>query len=386
MKVALHTVDLFPGRERLMPFRTVLEVAKVMRENGWEADVINSSVSEKKVADFAWETVPVVQCPRDFSLLSKWVNERGYDAFYFACTIREGLKNLCGFGEMKCRKIAYVPSGIAPKANALWMMRMYGMYAKAWVLEAFTPKCLIGKKLHRVGFTDIIGLTDYTRRKVEGVLKAHTIYPGKDSFENIESDFSMVENNGLKGEKFFLFTGGPAPSRGGAIMLKAFDMLAEKQKDAKLVFLTRWDVGGEYEAFFRVLGTLKHIDQIVILKEKLSVAQLKAYFETAYAVVLPFICIPAEIPLTYYEVMSCGTPVISFPNAGTTEYLAKGMMQTKGVGKKALEKALCELWNKPETRDTLAVEANKIMSKHPNWKEVGEAWMKILCNNCSSNA
>ena len=97
MKVALHTVDLFPGRERLMPFRTVLEVAKVMRENGWEADVINSSVSEKKVADFAWETVPVVQCPRDFSLLSKWVNERGYDAFYFACTIREGLKNLCGF-------------------------------------------------------------------------------------------------------------------------------------------------------------------------------------------------------------------------------------------------------------------------------------------------
>lgn len=31
MKVGLNTVDLFPGRERLMPFRTVIEIAKAMR-------------------------------------------------------------------------------------------------------------------------------------------------------------------------------------------------------------------------------------------------------------------------------------------------------------------------------------------------------------------
>ena len=162
MRVALHTVDLFPGRERLMPFRTVLEVAKVMKAQGWEADVLNSSVSECDARDFEWQGVNIMQCPRAFSALSEWVNAHGYDVFFFAATIREGLKDLSGFRTMRCRKIAYIPSGITPKWNALWMMRRYGMYAKAWVLEAFTPKTLLSSKLKAADFSDIIALTDYT--------------------------------------------------------------------------------------------------------------------------------------------------------------------------------------------------------------------------------
>lgn len=378
MKVALHTVDLFPGRERLMPFRTVLEVAKVMRSHGWEADVVNSSVSKKDAKDFAYQGVPVIQCPRDFGEMSRWVNACGYDAFFFAATIREGLKDLSGLKEMTCRKIAYVPSGVSPKANALWMMRMYGMYAKAWVLEALTPKGLLGKKLAKAGFADIIGLTDYTRRKVEGVLKGHTIYPGKDGFEDVPADETFVVANGLKGNKFFLFTGGPAPSRGGAVLLRAFDAFADKQKDAKLVFLMRQDVGGEYDALFRVLDGLKHKESVVVLKDKLSVGQLKAYFEEAYVVVLPFICIPAEIPLTYYEVLSCGTPVVSFPNAGTTEYLREGLKICEGVSVSALTRALKELWNNESERNTLAIAGKKVMDAHPSWEQVGMAWMKVI--------
>ncbi len=102
MKVALHTVDLFPGRERLMPFRTILEVAKVMVAHGWEADILNSSVSEKNAEDFVWQGVKILQCPRDFIELSKWVNTHEYDAFCFAATIREGLKQLSGLQNIKC--------------------------------------------------------------------------------------------------------------------------------------------------------------------------------------------------------------------------------------------------------------------------------------------
>lgn len=215
MKVGLHTVDLFPGRERLMPFRTVLEVAMVMKAHGWEADVLNSSVAENEARDFEWHGVKVLQCPRDFKVLSEWVNTQGYDVFFFAATIREGLKNLSGLQMMHCKKIAYIPSGITPKWNAMWMMCKYGMYAKAWILEAFTPKGLLGKKLRKVGFSDLIGLTDYTVKQAGGSLNSYTIYPGKDNFEDIKSDDAMVVKNGLKGKKFYLFTGGPAASRGG---------------------------------------------------------------------------------------------------------------------------------------------------------------------------
>ncbi len=378
MKVGLHTVDLFPGRERLMPFRTVLEVAKVMKVHGWEADVLNSSVAENEAQDFEWKGVKVLQCPRDFSELSEWVNAQGYDVFFFAATIREGLKNLSGFQTMHCRKIAYIPSGITPKWNAMWMMCKYGMYAKAWMLEAFTPKGLLSKKMRKAGFSDLIGLTEYTVQQVGGSLKSHTIYPGKDDFEDIESDDAMVERNGLKGKKFYLFTGGPAASRGGRELLQAFDIFAEKNVDALLVFLVRQDVGGEYAALYQALDKIQNREKVLVLKDKLTREQLKAYFEEAYAVAMPFLCIPAEIPLTYYEVMSCGTPVISFANGGTTRYLKAGIKQAGHVGAANLSKAMDELWNDRNERDVLAVKALGVMSQHPIWEEVGLKWMNVI--------
>ncbi|MCD8237558.1 MAG: glycosyltransferase [Prevotellaceae bacterium] len=381
MKVALHTVDLFPGRERLMPFRTILEVAKVMVANGWEADILNSSVSEADAKDFEWQGIRIVQCPRNFRELSEWVNDRHYDVFFFAATIREGLKDLSGLGLMNCRKIAYIPSGITPKWNALWMMRQYGMYAKAWVLEALAPKTLLAKKLKKVGFSDIIGLTEYTSQSVGKALRTHTIYPGKDDFEKIQSDNTYLQKHGLQGKKFYLFTGGPAPSRGGVELLQAFDRFTDNTDDALLVFLVRQDVGGEYNRLTHGLEELKNRNKVMVLKDRLSVAQLKAYFEAAYAVVLPFLCIPAEIPLTYYEVLSCGTPVVSFANAGTTAYLHQGLKLAGKVGVGNLSHALIDLWANKNERDVLAVKALGIMEKHLTWEEVGKEWMKIIGND-----
>ena len=381
MKVALHTVDLFPGRERLMPFRTVLEVAKVMTAHGWEADVLNSSVSERDAKDFEWQDIRILQCPRDFGELSEWVNAHNYDAFFFAATIREGLKNLSGLGLMNCRKIAYVPSGITPKRNALWMMCQYGMYAKAWVLEALTPKALLAKKLKKAGFSDIIGLTEYTTRSVGHALQSHTIYPGKDGFEQIPSDDTYVRKHGLYNKKFYLFTGGPAASRGGVELLRAFDHFAEHAEDAMLVFLVRQDVGGEYDRLLHGLESMKHRDKVLVLRDQLTVAQLKAYFEAAYAVVLPFLCIPAEIPLTYYEVLSCGTPVVSFSNAGTTAYLHDGLKLADKVSVSNLAHAMEDLWKNQSERDVLAVKALGVMAKHPTWDKVGMKWMEVISND-----
>ena len=381
MKVALHTVDLFPGRERLMPFRTILEVAKVMTAHGWEADVLNSSVSEMDAKDFEWQGVKILQCPRDFIELSKWVNTHEYDAFCFAATIREGLKQLSGLQNMKCRKIAYIPSGITPKWNALWMTCRYGMYAKAWMLEALTPKTLLAKKLKKAGFSDIIGLTEYTSQSVGYALRTHAIYPGKDDFDKIQSDDTYLQKHGLQGKKFYLFTGGPAPSRGGAELLQAFDRFADDTGDALLVFLVRQDVGGEYDRLTHCLEGLRNRDKVMVLKDKLSVAQLKTYFEAAYAVVLPFLCIPAEIPLAYYEVLSCGTPVISFSNAGTTAYLHDGLKLAGKVGVANLAHALSKLWQNKNERDVLAVKALGIMAKHPTWNGVGLEWMKVITND-----
>lgn len=117
-----------------------------------------------------------------------------------------------------------------------------------------------------------------------------------------------------------------------------------------------------------------------MINDELSAAQLKAFFEQAYAVVLPFICIPAEVPITYYEVMSCGTPVVSYPNAGTTEYLADGIKISKGISINAMVDALKDLWNDEEERGRLGIAAKRIMEQHPDWHQVGLQWMGIIEN------
>lgn len=378
MKVGLNTVDLFPGRERLMPFRTIIEIAKVMKAQGIKADILNSHVSSAKNSDYIYHGVNIRQCPRELHELSRWVNYNEYDVFFFPATFREGLKVLSGLRLMKCKKIAYVPSGVTPFKNAFWLMRLYGMYGKQWMLEAITPKALVAKKLAKAGFTDIIGLTNYTTRQCGNALKTHTIYAGKDDFENIAIDTSIIEKHKLQTEKFYLFTGAPEQVRGGLVLLEAIDKVVRVNPNIKVVFLLRNDVGTQYSDFFRKYKSMQNKGNVFILKETLNAMQLKAFMYAAYAVVLPFICIPAEIPLTYYEVMSIGTPIVSFPNAGSTIYLEKGIMLAKDNSIGGLSEALSTLWNNISLRNKLSQGSISIMEKHPTWQQVGEQWISLL--------
>ena len=137
---------------------------------------------------------------------------------------------------------------------------------------------------------------------------------------------------------------------------------------------------GKYNPLYQVIGNLRNKEKVAVINDELSAAQLKAFFEQAYAVVLPFICIPAEVPITYYEVMSCGTPVVSYPNAGTTEYLAEGIKMCKGISINAMVDALKDLWNDEEERGRLGIGAKRIMEQHPDWHQVGLQWMGIIEN------
>lgn len=380
MKVALNSVDIFPGRERLMPFRIVVEVAKVMVQNGIEAHIINTAVTEESPVNYEYEGIKIIQAPRNFTALSKFINGRSYDVFLFAATFRDGIKDLSALGEIKCKKIMYIGSGINPKCNALYLLKHFGWsVSRTFVLEAFAPKYLLDQKLSQAGFTDVVTLTNLTARYFKH-LKSHCIYAGTDGFEQRNSDFSIVKENGLWGKKFFLFSGAPAPTRGAELLLHAIDRLAVDIKNIKIVFLMRTDIGSKYDSFMTQVNNLKNKENIIILRETVTIPQLKGFMEAAYALVLPFICIPSEIPITYYESLSVGTPVVSFHNGGTTEYLQNGLASAGNVSINNLKIALKKLWIDEKERKTLSEEGKILMAKHPDWTTVGKQWIKLLSN------
>ena len=93
---------------------------------------------------------------------------------------------------------------------------------------------------------------------------------------------------------------------------------------------------------------------------------------------LPFLIVPSEIPLTFFEVMSLGTPVVTFENGGTTDYLRKGLKIASKRSVRSLGEAMVDICQNESERNMLAIEAKTIMEKHPTWDQTAEIWEKAI--------
>lgn len=378
MKIAIYTVDCYNGREHLMPWRTILEVAKVMGKDGHDVTILNACYEEKDVIDYEWQSVKIESVIKQDAAIVQKCSSIKPDVLFIPFTFRDGLKPANWIAQVKYRKIGYMAGGVYD-LNSGWLLKQIGglAAAKPYLLEALTPKFIFARTMKNIGVSHVIGLTEFTTDVVKraGFTNATTIYPGKDPFEEIPADNSIIKKYGLDGKKWLLFSGAPAPTRGAKVLLKAVDKA--KDDSIRLVMLMRTDVGSQYEKFEETLAKMKHPERVQIIKEKVTREQLRAFFGEAWYALLPFIVIPSEVPLTYFELLSCGTPVITFKNGGTTEYLKDGLLiADKSV--KGLAKALDEAWTDKAKREHLSGNGSIIMAAHPTWELVGKEWIKLL--------
>lgn len=369
-----------------MPWRTILEVAKVMQEAGHKVAILNACNKEEDVFDYGWagidglyiEPVQIRSVLKtDEAVLTK-LNELSPHTLYIPLTFREGIKPAKWIEKVTCKKIGYMAGGVYDLKSAWLLIQTAGLaVAKPYLLEALTSYRLFAHTMKQIGISKIIGLTDTTTNSMKrsGFINALTIYPGKDPFDAIPAEVDIIKKYGLLSKKWFLFSGAPAPTRGAELLLKAIDRV--KDETVRLVMLMRTDVGSVYKEFENRLENLKHPERVVVIREKLTREQLRAFFGSAWYALLPFIVIPSEVPLTFFELLCCGTPVITFRNGGTTDYLHDGLLiSDKSVH--GLTNALELAWKDAQLRDNLSNNGKRIMSTHPTWEEVGKQWEKLL--------
>lgn len=378
MNLAIYTVDCYKGREHLMPWRTILEVAKVMEKDGHKVTILNACYEEKDVIDYEWQSVRIESVIKQDAAIVQKCGELKPDVLFIPFTFRDGLKPAKWIAQVKCRKIGYMAGGVYDLKSG-WMLKQKGglSAARPYLMEVLTPKFIFSRTMKSIGVGHVIGLTDLSTKVVKhaGFADSTTIYPGKDPFEEIPADNSAIKKYGLEGNKWLLFSGAPAPTRGAEVLLQAIDQV--KDDSIRLVMLMRTDVGSQYEKFEEALAKMKHPERVQIIKERVTREQLRAFFGEAWYALLPFIVIPSEVPLTYFELLSCGTPVITFKNGGTTKYLKDGLViADKSV--KGLAKALSEAWKDEALRVRLSENGSKIMAAHPTWEQVGKEWIKLL--------
>lgn len=259
-----------------------------------------------------------------------------------------------------------------------------GLYsaARPYLIENAVPRGIMLEKLAGAGFSHIISFSPYTAALVanHGWPAARSVcaLPGLDGFGSLEPDFSAVERLGLQNSKFVLFSGAPAEVRGSGVLLKAFRHFVKENSDSRLVMLMRTDRSSSFGRFNEALSRLPDKSRLTVDFERLTPAQLKGFFMKARAVVLPFIIIPSEIPLTYFEVMSCGTPVVTFHNGGTTHYLSDAVLTASSRTPRSLAREMARICNDDNLHRSLQESALKISSNHPDWAQSAQIWKKTL--------
>lgn len=382
MNVCIYTIDMYAGRERLMPWRTLIEVAQYANSiPGVEAFVCSGQ--RKDFGTRKYNDVEISSIDKNLASLASFLNQRSVTVLYYPFAFRDIFKSLTPLQRLNCQKIGYIPGGIYPFNGVVALAKEIGWKnARSYVLEKLIPHSIMPRKLKNNGFTHIISFSETTRQSVIkcGWNKENAILalPGLDDFGKRVSDHSVFDKYNLNNKKFILFSGAPAAIRGSVKLLKAFDRFAEATENVDLVMLMRHDNHSDFEDFNAAITGLKHKRRIIVLYDRLSPSQLKCFFEAAYAVVLPFLLIPSEIPLTYFEVLCCGTPVISFENAGTTEYLKNALVISSSRSEKSLAKCIEYLCRNSEYRAELSNNALELMSNHPGWDKFAQQWIKVI--------
>lgn len=381
MKIAFTTVDLHPGREFLMPWRTVIEVCKVMNQEGYNAQVVTVPVSYQN-DDYKFHGMKIISAPRDFNLFCKLIEKEQYDVLIYPMPWREALKDLSAFGKLKCKKIAYFPGGVYAMRNNITLWKWGGFAAaKPYIIDTLTPYSKHINKLKKLGFSSIVGLSPYTADTVRsaGFQNALCILPGKDNFEFLEDETEILKRIGLKSnEKYLLFTGAPAATRGSQVLMNVCKQLAQQKENIKVIFLMRKDIGSDFTAFEAAYNALPNRANVSVITERVNRNELKTLMKYACGVILPFLVIPSEIPITYFEVLSLGTPIITFENNGTSKYLKDALLTCRSGDTVGLAENMKRLWKDNDLYANLSQKALDIMAIHPTWNEVSRQWINLI--------
>lgn len=366
------------GVERLMPWKTLVEVAKFAPKE-IDIAICSAQVPEN---EREYDGVKIYSIDYGITALCRFIADGGWDVVYYPIAYRQGLKDMSKLSSISVKKIAYIPGGLCPLIGSLKLIQLGECKcALPYLLDTVTPHSLITRKLQNAGFESIVCQAPLTSQDAirSGWSKVITALPGNMSISDFEVfDESYYVKLGLKGQKFILFSGAPAPTRGAVLAMKAFDRIADQIPDTKMVMLMRRDISSDFVNFDKAVSEIKHKDRFIVSYDKINHSQLFCFFKNAWSVMLPFLIIPSEIPLTFFEVMQFGTPVLTFENGGTTDYLSKGLITAKHRTVSSFANAILEICKNAEERNRLSENARKIMSKHPTWEETSEEWLSAL--------
>jgi glycosyltransferase involved in cell wall biosynthesis len=194
--------------------------------------------------------------------------------------------------------------------------------------------------------------------------------------------FNAAQNK-LAGRPFYLFLGPPTGIRGIRQLFQAFELLAGKRPDVCLVCLFRSDSQTDVAARLsspksdirRKVEGGPYAGRIVCVWKSVGRADLNAFLEGCYAVVLPFLLVPSEIPLAVIEAAGHRKPVITTGPGGAADFVREFGLAVPSGHSKALAQAMLRLLEDGQLYTHKCRAAQRVSAAHPTWDQVAQLWL-----------
>jgi len=368
-----------------MPWRTVCEVTHHLQEKGHEVLLISLGEKKEKVKStkFSFDILKIRKSPNH---LHGDLQEIFYgmqpDVIFWPVGWRESIRRTRIIGNFSIPIVGYFPGGCYSFQSVLYAIRHVGFRAVLpYMVESICQQVRPLNFLKKNGFRCLISMTNMTSEKAIASgwsrKQIFTIPPGRNTKSIDKKTRSLPASTlaWLKKRPFYLFMGPPSRIRGVYEMLEAFDKAAAMIQDVCLVCLFRPDDVLDSRHIRRRIRSLKYHNRVFVSWKSLGKEELNAFIKSCHAVIMPFLLVPSEIPLSIIETMAWGKPVITTTSGGTGNFVSPFGIVTQPGSIDLLAKAFVDLIEEPNLYRNKCKAAVKGYSLHPTWEEISLSWL-----------
>jgi len=258
-----------------------------------------------------------------------------------------------------------------------------GLYYKNTLVPKFFIRYVINSKFVR----GIITLTENNKNRLVEIgcnkKKVWLIPHGKNRKSNKNFVFNKFDWNFFKTQKkqrvlettrSFLYMGGPEKIRGLSWLIKASANALLKNPNLHFTILLRTDNEFLASLIKSECERYKLVKNVTIINGILPPQKVLDKIIECDFLVLPFILVPSEVPISILEAMNAGKPIIGTSVDGIPELIKKRGIIVKPGDSDALKKAILKLAFNDRYRNNLGERCKEYMKRYPLWED---SFMKL---------
>lgn len=364
--------DFTEANRFLQPWLTIYHISRWLADNGFQVHVITDRGTFR---NFNGITVHLVKSLRNShaSDILSIIDKINADCVVTTVTPLSLIVNSWYANIKHARKIAFFSYSFYTSQEIWKSMRYLSLRDKyKFGRQALIPSSLSLKMLKK-NFDCAICQSARTKKRIESLIEDFTVHKIDPGIDLDSWKFSYKSHNQ---KTRLLYTGSPLKIRGFWNILKAFSNI--ERKNITLKILARGADECEIEKIMRYLTARRICSSVSVMGGWSELNFLRDEIRNADLLLLPFVLVPSELPVTLMESIASGTPVLVTDIDGLPDAVGDAGVVTPHADVSSLGKSILDFHRNTSKRDALHLACLKKREEMNTWNYVGMIWKNVL--------